>query len=86
MRRPLICMIVLLLLATITLHVPAVTAQTGVDTRIDVVLVIDNSGSMKQSDPHDMRLSAAKLFTDLLAANDQVGIVSLGTATRPKPS
>ncbi|MBA3944826.1 MAG: VWA domain-containing protein [Herpetosiphonaceae bacterium] len=78
MRRPFMGLILILLLGTISVRVPAVTAQTTADTRIDVVLVIDNSGSMKQSDSHDNRFSAAKLFTDLLATNDQVGLVSLG--------
>ncbi len=74
---------VILIVAVLTAWLAAIStgvsyAQTGVDTRIDVVLVIDNSGSMEQNDPHNMRISAARLFTNLAAPGDQIGIVSMG--------
>lgn len=43
---------------------------------IDAVLLIDSSGSMKQTDPKRMRVPAAKLFINLLGADDRVGLVS----------
>lgn len=44
---------------------------------IDVILVVDNSGSMRENDPQNIRVSAAKLFVDLSSEGDRVGIVSM---------
>ncbi len=44
---------------------------------IDVILVVDNSGSMRDNDPQNIRISAAKLFVDLSSEGDRVGIVSM---------
>ncbi|HEU4322958.1 MAG TPA: VWA domain-containing protein [Roseiflexaceae bacterium] len=41
----------------------------------DVVLVIDNSGSMSKNDPAYLRLAAAKLFIDLSDPRDKIGVV-----------
>lgn len=57
---------------------PLSRAQAVVDTRIDAVLVIDNSGSMRDNDPRNLRRSAARLFAHLLAPGDQLGVVSMG--------
>lgn len=43
---------------------------------IDVVLVIDSSGSMQKTDPLSLRVPAAKLFISLLDKDDRAGIVS----------
>ncbi|MBI5461074.1 MAG: VWA domain-containing protein [Gammaproteobacteria bacterium] len=43
---------------------------------VDAVLVIDSSGSMKQTDPHRLRIPAAKMFISLLDAKDRVGLIS----------
>ena len=55
-----------------------------VNTSIDISLIIDSSGSMKDNDPNDMRYSAAKLFINLLAVGDQVGVVSMGEGATTK--
>jgi len=47
---------------------------------MDVVLVMDSSGSMKKTDPHSLRIPAAKLFLSLLNANDRACIVSFSDA------
>lgn len=80
MRRSLLQILALLSLLLAALAVPAAAAQDAdtVDTRIDVTLVIDNSGSMQQNDPNNMRISAAKMFTALMLEGDQLGIVSMG--------
>lgn len=49
---------------------------------VDVVLLLDSSGSMKHTDPFNLRLPAAKLFVSLLGAKDRVSIVSFATNTR----
>ncbi|MFV1952005.1 MAG: VWA domain-containing protein [Nitrospinota bacterium] len=43
---------------------------------IDVVLVMDSSGSMKKTDPLTLRIPAAKLFISLLDKNDRTGVIS----------
>jgi Mg-chelatase subunit ChlD len=43
---------------------------------VDVVLVIDSSGSMQKTDPLSLRVPAAKLFISLLEKGDRAGIVS----------
>ena len=42
---------------------------------LDVVLVIDSSGSMDWNDPQNIRLDVAKDFVDKLSDKDKVGIV-----------
>lgn len=43
---------------------------------IDVVLLIDSSGSMKTTDPKSYRIPAAKMFLTLLGEQERAGIVS----------
>ena len=48
-------------------------------THYDIVLVIDDSGSMKQTDPDKISVSAIKSLVDSLPeSGDQVGIVTYG--------
>lgn len=72
---------VALTITALVLPVSSATAQqTGqaLDAgNSDVVLVIDNSGSMKQNDPQGLRFAAAKLFIDLSEPRDKIGIVVL---------
>lgn len=80
MRRSFVQILALVSLVLATIAVPAVSAQQqpAVDTRIDVTLVIDNSGSMQDNDPRNIRISAAKMFTSLMLEGDQIGVVSMG--------
>jgi len=43
---------------------------------IDTVLLIDSSGSMKQTDPKSYRKPAAKMFLSLMGEHDRIGIIS----------
>ena len=43
---------------------------------MDVVLVMDSTGSMKKTDPLFLRIPAAKLFISLLDKNDRAGVIS----------
>lgn len=43
---------------------------------IEVVVVVDSSGSMKNSDPQTLRIPAAKLFFSLLSAEDSAALIS----------
>jgi len=50
---------------------------------LDVVIVMDSSGSMKYSDPHDLRKPAAKLFISLLSTGDRASVVSFSDEGYP---
>ncbi len=58
-------------------------AGTKPATGIDVVLVMDSSGSMKKTDPERRRVAAAKLFIALLGKDDRVGVISFSDAGYP---
>lgn len=49
---------------------------------VDVVLLLDCSGKMKQIDPRDYRKPAAKLFISLLGEKDSVSIIGFGDTAR----
>lgn len=50
--------------------------QAQYSDKIDAILLIDESGSMRYNDPHGFRKEAAKLFIDLEAIpGDQVGVI-----------
>jgi len=46
---------------------------------LDMMLVIDSSGSMSVNDPQDMRKTAAKEFVDALLPGDQAGVIDFDT-------
>lgn len=50
---------------------------------VDAVLIIDSSGSMKETDPRRMRVAAARMFISLLAGEDRVGVISFSDAGYP---
>lgn len=53
-------------------------ASTNND-KLDAVLVIDASGSMKETDPNKLGLEGVKLFIDMMASTgNQVGVVTYG--------
>lgn len=57
-------------------------SQAATDKGLDIVLVLDSSGSMKKNDPKRMRVEAARMFVTLLDQTDRVAIVSFsGKAT-----
>lgn len=57
----------------------ASAAETGTSEKIAVSLVIDTSGSMAETDPTNLRKTAADIFVDMLSPEDYVGIVSFAT-------
>ena len=72
----------LLLLALVWLGLsPAWGAATPTSMR--VVIVFDNSGSVRASDPSRLSMTAAELFLDLARAQDVVGLVAFSNAATP---
>lgn len=61
---------------------PGITLASQ-DIAIDVVLVLDSSGSMKQTDPQRLRVEAGRLFISLLKAGDRVSVVSFSDQGYP---
>lgn len=56
---------------------PAVNAD-----HVAVLLVLDNSGSMKTSDPGGLRFTGVRLFASLLAPGDSLGLILFSTQAR----
>ncbi|RRQ20646.1 vWA domain-containing protein [Thiohalobacter thiocyanaticus] len=80
----------LVLAAVLWLLSSAVTAAgsddfvaAGNGEGVDAVLIIDSSGSMKETDPRRLRVAAARMFISLLAGQDRVGVISFSDAGYP---
>jgi len=50
---------------------------------LDTVVIMDSSGSMKQTDPKQLRKPAAKLFISLLDTDDRLSVVSFSSQAWP---
>ncbi|MCW8956111.1 MAG: VWA domain-containing protein, partial [Gammaproteobacteria bacterium] len=50
---------------------------------LDAVVIMDSSGSMKKTDPRELRKPAAKLFISLLDDEDQLSVVSFSDNAYP---
>ena len=50
---------------------------------LDAVIIMDSSGSMKKTDPRELRKPAAKLFISLLGDEDQLSVVSFSDNAYP---
>ena len=59
----------------LTLVFSSVGWSQSVHSVADIVLIIDSSGSMRETDPEKLRIQAAKLFIDLADSDVQIGIV-----------
>ncbi|HKJ09006.1 MAG TPA: vWA domain-containing protein [Gammaproteobacteria bacterium] len=55
---------------------PPAQAQPPSHKSVAVVLLMDSSGSMLRTDPHRLRVPAAKLLMALLSPADRVGLIS----------
>lgn len=62
-----------LLLCFLALAVPAVA-----ESELDVRLVVDISGSMKQNDPNNLRQPAVRLITEFLGEDTSAGVWTFG--------
>ncbi|MDO4322285.1 MAG: vWA domain-containing protein [Lachnospiraceae bacterium] len=70
--------IMCLLLCLLRIPAAAESAKTD-ETPVDFVLVLDCSGSMNSTDPNKLTTSAAKMFVDMLPAeNARLSVVAFG--------
>ena len=60
-----------------------VAAQSNASEHVAVILILDDSGSMKTSDPTNLRYTAAQLFISLLDEGDAVGALRFSTTSSP---
>ena len=69
-----------ILLVLMLFCLPQMTLANTNNDQLDAILVIDASGSMKETDPNKLGLEGVKLFIDMMAATgNQVGIVTYGS-------
>ena len=59
------------------------TAQAEEKPPLDTVVIMDSSGSMKLTDPKQLRKPAAKLFISLLDTHDRLSVVSFSSQAWP---
>lgn len=83
MKKIWIVILSLVLLMGLTVPVSATADSKG----MDVVIIIDTSGSMKSTDPEKTAIEAAKMFIDMIKMqNSRVGIVGFsGSITKELP-
>lgn len=77
MKRPRLirCLLAIVLASTVFLSLPCIQANAEKETsnnRFNVVIVLDASGSMKNTDPNGFRYEAISQFTGLLAEQGNV--------------
>lgn len=65
----------ILLLTAALLAVATLPASAQGPQNISLVLIIDNSGSMAQTDPANLRFVAASQLVDLLESGDEISVV-----------
>lgn len=73
---------VFFVLACVLFFAPRASHAAG-NSGIDVVLVMDSSGSMKKTDPLFLRIPAAKMFISLLDADDRAALISFSDRSYP---
>jgi uncharacterized protein (TIGR03503 family) len=66
------------LISVICLTVSLSAADTSSKPAVDVRVIVDISGSMKQNDPENLRVPAIQLFSQLLPPDSQSGVWTFG--------
>lgn len=80
MRKLIICIVCFVL--SIPAFSPPSTALANGPEKLTVILLLDNSGSMKNSDPENLRFSGAQIMTGLLDPGDKFGMVLFSTQAK----
>ena len=72
-----------LILSLVSLLLPGSVTAAGEATNLDVVMVLDVSGSMKTTDPKRISFEGAKLFVDMMESlNSRAGFAAFDTAVK----
>ncbi len=77
-----------LIYTCLTLFMASIPVHSKSDTSteklpLDAIVIMDSSGSMKQTDPKQLRKPAAKLFISLLDNQDRLSVVSFSSKAWP---
>lgn len=80
MKKLFICILCLVL--SINVFSPLSNVQASASEKMTVILVLDNSGSMKNNDPENLRFSGAQVIIGLLDPGDEFGLVLFSTQTQ----
>lgn len=72
-----------LLLIALLAGNPSGQAMADKPLPLDVVVIMDSSGSMKKTDPKELRKPAAKLFITLLGKEDRLSVMSFSDNAYP---
>lgn len=77
MMKKIITVLVIFMTMTLALVIqPAVNTHAIENKEMDVVLVLDQSGSMKSNDPDNMMKEAAKKFITMMPSNSRANIIT----------
>ncbi|WP_234124435.1 vWA domain-containing protein [Clostridium hydrogenum] len=57
--------LIMLIIVIQALYIPKVQAESVSHSNLDTVFLLDSSGSMKESDPEEIRIEAIKMFLDM---------------------
>jgi len=79
--RHLLAFVVLTALVTLALPQPG-AAQAPRPGQVTVIFILDDSGSMAENDPTDLRYTAAKLFVAALDEGDVVAAIRFSTTSQ----
>lgn len=71
-----LCAVQLLTLLTVNLHAEQRELKVDQSDKVDAVLLLDESGSMRITDPTRLRDEGAKLFVQFLKPGDRLAIIS----------
>jgi hypothetical protein len=76
--------VIILFILSLSLALPSNAITQSEQRYIDVLLLIDGSGSMSwpDRDPEGLRIQGAKLFIDLCDLGDRVGVVDFSTESK----
>ncbi|MGE5561106.1 MAG: vWA domain-containing protein [Chloroflexota bacterium] len=73
------CLIILLVASLFVWQTGPATAAPTAAAPVDVVVLIDSSGSMSKSDPSQLSLTASRMMIDLLAPGDRIALIDFDT-------
>jgi uncharacterized protein YegL len=82
MRKKILLLFLPLALASALMS--SVGFAQGISSPNLVLLILDNSGSMKDNDPENLRFTAARMFLSLLDEGTSAGVIVFSTTSHPQ--
>lgn len=70
-------LLVMMIIVLQFIYIPEIKAESVSSSNLDTVFLLDSSGSMKESDPDELRVEAIKMFLDMSqASGNKFGLVA----------